>query len=186
MHPGNIPAEPDKPRQDPGETGKEISQNLCKIWSGRDPGASGIGPGPFRNTPERRKRKKTISGRKKIQRDGASGPFFGDFRVPAGRPKSTKNGSGHEKARPERAPEAIFVVFSRRRRPESLSAPIFARSDPRKSYYFLGGSAILTKWPFSKKRRKSSPRGPVWAPKTAKNRRRGEPKSQKSAKKVVF
>ena len=52
--PGNIPAEPDRPRQDPGETGKKASQNLCKIWSGRVPGASGIGPGAFRNAPKRR------------------------------------------------------------------------------------------------------------------------------------
>ena len=56
--PGNIPAEPDKPRQDPGGTSKKVSQNPIEIWSGRVPGASGIGPGPFRNTPERRKRKK--------------------------------------------------------------------------------------------------------------------------------
>ena len=115
-----------------------------------------------------------------------SGPVLARFRVPAGNPKSTKSAPGGEKVRPETAPEAIFVVFSRRRRPESLSAPIFARSDPRKSYYFLGGSAILTKWPFSKKRRKSSLREPVLGPKTAKNRRRGEPKSQKSAKKNSF
>ena len=55
VHPGNIPAEPDKPRQDPGETGKKVSQNLCKIWSGRVPGASGSGPGTL---PERASAKK--------------------------------------------------------------------------------------------------------------------------------
>ena len=44
----------------------------------------------------------------------------------------------------------------------------------------------MTKSPFSKKRRKSIPRGPVLGPKTAENRRRGEPKSQKSAKKSIF
>ena len=158
-----------------------------KIWSGRAPGASGIGPGPFRNAPERRKRKKIQNMTSRIRMILASGPVFGDFRVQAGSPKSTKNAPGGEKVRPERAPEAIFVVFSRGRRSESLSGPIFGGSDPRKSYYFLGGSAILTKSPFSKKKhRKSNLRRPVLGPKTAKNRRRGEPKSQKSAKKVVF
>ena len=163
-----------------------MSENPSGIVLWRVPGASGIGPGPFRNAPERRKRKKSISGRKKIKITKPSGPVFGDFRVPAGSPKSTKNAPGGEKARPETAPEAVFVVFSRRRRSESLSGPIFGRSDPRKSYYFLGGSAILKKSPFSKKRRKSSLRGSVSEPKTTKNRRRGEPKSQKSEKKVVF
>ena len=166
-----------------------LSKKTTKIASGAVSGGIFPTPGPFfvdfglpagsQNCAKTRSRKKITGGK-------PSGPFFGDFRVPAGSPKSTKNAPGGEKARPERAPEAIFVVFSRRRRPESLSAPIFARSDPRKSYYFLGGSAILTKSPFSKKHRKSSPRGLVSAPKTAKNRRRGEPKSQKSAKKVVF
>ena len=56
-----------------------------------------------------------------------SGTVFGDFRVPAGSPKSTKNAPGGEKVRPETAPEAIFVVFSRRCRSESLSGPILAR-----------------------------------------------------------
>ena len=58
MYPGNIPAEPDKPRQDPDGTGRKTSQNRSKISSGRVRGASGIGPGRFRNTPERTKRPK--------------------------------------------------------------------------------------------------------------------------------
>ena len=79
MYPGNIPAEPDKPRQDPGETGKKISQNLCKIWSGRDPGASGIGPGPFRNTPERTKHKKIGKMLSKNRPRVAPERFFANF-----------------------------------------------------------------------------------------------------------
>ena len=63
--PGDTPAEPDKPRQDPASTSKKVSQNLIKIWSGRVPRGSRIGPGPSRKTPERRKCKKTISGRLK-------------------------------------------------------------------------------------------------------------------------
>ena len=183
--PGNIPAEPDKPRQDPGGTGEKVSQNPSKIWSGRVPGASGIGPGPFRNAPERRKRKKIEKMTSTIRFGKPSGPVLARFWVPAGNPKSSKNASGTEKSRPETPPEPTFVVFSRGRRSDSLSGPIFGWSDPRKSCYFLGGSAILTKSPFSKARRKGSLREPVLGPKTAKNRRRGEPKSQKSAKKVV-
>ena len=47
------------------------------------------------------------------------------FWDPAGTQKSTKNGPGAEEVRPETAPEAIFVDFSRRCRSESLSGPIF-------------------------------------------------------------
>ena len=61
---------------------------------------------------------------------GMKMPLFRDFRDPAGARKSTKNGPGTEKVRPETAPGAIFVVFSRRRRSESLSGPIFEESDP--------------------------------------------------------
>ena len=57
-------------------------------------------------------------------------PLLCDFRRPAGAQKSTKNEPGTEKVRPEAAPEAIFVDFSRRCRSESLSGPIFGRSDP--------------------------------------------------------
>ena len=86
--------------------------------------------------------------------------------------------------RPETAPETIFVGFSCRFRSESLSGPIFGGSDPAKSCYFLGGSTILTKSPFSKKHRKRNVRGPVLGPQMATNRRRGDPKSSKIAKKV--
>ena len=98
-------------------------------------------------------------------------------------PKSTKNGLEAEKVRPETAPEAIFVVFSCRCRSQSLSGPIFGRSDPPKLCSHHSGSTILTKSPFSKKHRKSSLRGPVLGAKTAKSRRRGDPKSRKSGKK---
>ena len=53
--------------------------------------------------------------------------IFHEFCLPAGTPKSTKIGSGTEKVRSETAPDAIFVVFSRRCRSESLSGPILAR-----------------------------------------------------------
>ena len=43
--PGDIPAEPEKTRQDPDGIGEKVPQNRSKIWSGRIPGASGIGPG---------------------------------------------------------------------------------------------------------------------------------------------
>ena len=46
-------------------------------------------------------------------------------------PKWTKNRPGAEKVRPEAAPEAIFSIFSRRCRSESLSEPIFEGSDPQ-------------------------------------------------------
>ena len=149
----------------------------------RDPGPGdfagplGSGPGPGRRAtspmPDAR-----------AARD--KGSTFGDFGGPAGSPKSTKNGSGTEKVRPETSPEAFFVGFSCRCRSESLSGAIFGGSDPSKSCYFLGGSTILTKSPFSKKHRKSSLRGPVLGPKMAKKRRRGHPKSPKMAKKVNF
>ena len=65
VYPGNIPAEPDKPRQDPDGTGKKTLQNRCKIWSGRVRGASRIDLGRFRKAPERRKHQKTIFGAQK-------------------------------------------------------------------------------------------------------------------------
>ena len=54
---------------------------------------------------------------------------FGDFWDLAGTQKSTKNQPGAEKVPPETAPEAIFCVFSRRCCSESVSGPIFGRSD---------------------------------------------------------
>ena len=45
---------------------------------------------------------------------------FGDFWDPAGTQKSTKNQPGAEKVPPETAPEAIFCVFSRHCRSESV------------------------------------------------------------------
>ena len=53
------------PRKDPDGTCKKVSQNRTEICSGRVPGASGSAPGPSWNTPERRKSKKLISGRRK-------------------------------------------------------------------------------------------------------------------------
>ena len=161
-------------------------KNLIKIWSGRVPGASRIAPGPFRNTPERRKCKKINFCPLQQTSHLLQGTVLGRFWDPAGTLKSTKNGPGSEKVRPETAPEAIFVDFSRRCRSESLSGSIFGGSDPSKLCSHHNGSTILTKSPFSKKHRKSSLRGPVLGPKMAKKRRRGHPKSPKMAKKVNF
>ena len=130
MHPGNIPAEPDKPRQDPGETGKKVSQNRSKIWSGRVPGASGIGPGPFRNAPERRKRKKTISGAKKSTPQFCRGRFFVIFEVRPGAQNRQKTG-----------PESKKCLRRRRRKrfsSFSLAGAVRSRSPDR----FLEGLTL--------------------------------------------
>ena len=111
---------------------------------------------------------------------------MGRFWDPAGSPKSTKNGPGSEKVRPETAPEAIFVVFSRRCRSEWLSGPIFGGSDPPKLCSHHSGSTILTKSPFSKKHRKSSLRGPVSEPEIAENRRRRPKNRQNWRKTSIF
>ena len=114
----------------------------------------------------------------------APGAVLAPFWGPAGSPKSTKNGPGDEKVRPEAPPEAIFSIFSRRCRPESLSEPIFGGSDPHSVHV-----ARATREPlfgFCQTYRKSSLRGPVLGPKMAKNQRRAEPKSEKKQKKVVF
>ena len=111
VYPGNIPAEPDKPRQDPGETGKKVSQNLCKIWSGRVPGASGIGPGPFRNAPERRKRKKTSSGAQKSSKHFSRERFFVIFDVRPGAQNRQKTGPGPKKCVRKRRRKRFLSVF---------------------------------------------------------------------------
>ena len=105
---------------------------------------------------------------------------------PVGDNNLIETGPRAEKVRLEAAPEAIFFVLCRRRCSESLPEPNFGGSDPSKLYYFYSGSTILTKSPFSKKHRKSTLRGPVLGPKMAKNRRRGDPKPPKIAKKVYF
>ena len=85
---------PSETRQDPDATVQKVSQNptgiwfekslrfmknLIKIWSGRVPGASRIAPGPFRNTPERRKCKKSIFARSSRRPDFCRGRFWDDF-----------------------------------------------------------------------------------------------------------
>ena len=70
--PGNIPAEPEKTRQDPDGTGEKVSQNPSKIWSGRVPGASGIGPG---TRPSEEKAKKRFPAAKNPQDFFAAGGF---------------------------------------------------------------------------------------------------------------
>ena len=154
MHPGNIPAEPDKPRQDPGGTGKKYS----KIWSGRVRGASRIDPGRFRNTPERTKRPKIGKVSSKNKRRVAPEWFFANFGLRPGPQNRQKMSPGTKKCVRKRRRKR-FLSFFCRFRLESLSGPIFGGSDPRKSYYFLGGSAILTKSPFSKKTPKKQPPG---------------------------
>ena len=108
----------------------EFQENPSEILPGRVPGSLKSVPGPFRNTPEPRKRKKSIL-QPHIQTSTIlQRVVLASFWDPAGRQKSTKNGPGAEQVRPEMAPEAIFVVFSRRRRSESLSGPNFGGSDP--------------------------------------------------------
>ena len=126
-NPGSIPAEPDKPRQDPDGTRKQVLQNPLKIWSERVPGASRITPGAYRSASERQECKKTKNGGPKNRMPQASGPVLAPFWNPAGSPKLTKNRSGDEKVRPETAPEAVFVGFSCRCHLESLSGPILTR-----------------------------------------------------------
>ena len=130
MYPGNIPAEPDKPRQDPGETGKKISQNLCKIWSGRDPGASGIGPGPFRNAPERRKRKKTISGAKKSTEHFLRRRFLVIFELRPGGQNRQKTSPGPKKCVRRRRRKRFLSFF--------LAGAVRSRSPDR----FLEGPTL--------------------------------------------
>ena len=96
-------------------TSQKVSQNPIKIWSGRVPGASRIGPGPIRNTPERRKFKKAIFRAKKSTYHFLKGRFWVDFGSRPGAQNRPKTSPEAKKASLETAPEGIFVanaVFS--------------------------------------------------------------------------
>ena len=126
----------------------ENRKNLPGIRSERIPGASGYGSGPFRNLPERRQRKKSISGLQKEPGELTLGPVLGQFWDPAGTQESTKNVPGAEKVHPETAPEVMFCVFLCRCCSESVSGPIFGGSDTWKLCSHYSGSTILAKSPF--------------------------------------
>ena len=105
------------------------------------------------------------------------------FWDPAGRQKSTKNGPGAEQVRPEMAPEAIFVVFSRRRRSESLSGPNFGGSDPHSVWPGLHGSHFSV---FAKITEKVASGDQFWDQKWLKIDAGATQNRQKSRKKYIF
>ena len=98
--PGNIPAKPGKPRQEvqsprrSRRNHQQISAKSIKIWSGRVPGASRIGPGPFRNEPERRKCQKLIFGRKNASTCFCRGRFCHHFGIRPGPQNQQKTSPG--------------------------------------------------------------------------------------------
>ena len=110
VHLRNIPAEPDKPRQEPGGTSKKVSQNLPKIWSGRVPRARRIGPGPFWNTPERTKRQKIQNVWSKNTPGVSQGRFFGNFGARPGAQNQRKTSPGPKKC-VRRGRRKRFVPF---------------------------------------------------------------------------
>ena len=125
VYPGNIPAEPEKPRQDPGGTGKKILQNRSKIWSGRVRGASRIDPGRFRNTPERTKRKKIEKVRSKNRNHVAPERFFANFGSRPGAQNRQKTGTESKKClrrrRRKRFLSFFFAGAVRSRSPDRFS-----------------------------------------------------------------
>ena len=121
------------------------------MCSGRASGAFRTGSGPVRNAPERTKRTKIKELLSKSEFRVSLKRFLMLFWVAAGTPKSLKNGCGADKMHPKTALEAFCVDFSCRCRSESLSGPIFGRSDPRKLCSHHSGSTILTKSPCLKK-----------------------------------
>ena len=78
VYPGNILAEPDKPRQDPGGTHRKLSENPSEIRSGRLVGRPKSVPGPFRIAPEQRKCKTSISGLVNSATASAPAPAAGE------------------------------------------------------------------------------------------------------------
>ena len=162
MHPGNIPAEPDTPRQDPGGTGQKILQNRSKIWSGRVRGASRIDPGRFRNTPERTKRKKIEKVRSKNRNHVAPERFFANFGVRPGPQNRQKMSPGTKKCVRKRRRKrflSFFLALSVRSRfPDrflegpTLQNPIISAA----------GARFWQNHRLPKKHRKSSLQGPVF------------------------
>ena len=119
MYPGNIPAEPDKPRQDPDGTGQKTLQNRCKIWSGRVRGASRIGPGPSRKAPERRKHQKTVFGAQKSTKVFCRARFLVIFGVRPGaqnRPKTRPRPKKYVRRRRQKRFLSVFLAVAIRSR----------------------------------------------------------------------
>ena len=125
------PAEPNKPQQEPAWNQQEGIQKSYQNRVRDGPwclqNASGTHPEHTRATEMQKNGLRSQKGNLKF----FQGAVLGRFWDPAGTPKSTKNGPGAEKVRPEAAPKAIFSIFSRRCRSESLSEPIFEGSDPQ-------------------------------------------------------
>ena len=123
VYPGNIPAEPDKPRQDPGGTDQKTLQNRSKISSGRVRGASRIDPGRFRITPERTKRPQNRKVWSKNKRRVAPERFFANFGVRPGGQNHQKTSPGTKKGVRKRRRKRFLSVF--------LAVAIWSRSPDR-------------------------------------------------------
>ena len=126
QHPGGTRQTPTRSRQNLQKSVAKSSQNLVRESPQSLQNRSGTNP---ENTRAKKMQKNSLRSPKKSY-FFFQGAVLGRFWDPAGTLKSTKNGPGSEKVRPETAPEAIFVNFSRRCRSEWLSGPIFGRSDP--------------------------------------------------------
>ena len=162
------------------------SKILPKTILGHPPGHPKSIPGPFPSTLAQRKatcqptvaQKAAKVGRKSAQRR----PCWD----PSASRKCPKTSPGTKKC-VRRRRRRHFLSCSlagvvRTRSPDRfLTGPSLRNRIPTTS-----GSTILRKSPFSKKHRKSTLRGPVLGPKMAKNRRRGDPKSKKMQKKLIF
>ena len=98
-------------------------KNLIKIWSGRVPGASRIGPGPFRNTPERRKRKKIEKVCSQNRPETFLDRFFGHFGSRPGAQNRRKTRPGPKKCVRKRRRKRFLSVF--------LAVAIWSRSPDR-------------------------------------------------------
>ena len=112
---------------------KQFEQNPSQNRPGRPPGTPKIDP---RTLPEHPCAKKSHMSTNSGPKSRESRPKVGPKASILGAKCAltvTKNVPGDKKVRPETAPEAFFVVFSRRCRSDSLSGPILEGSNPTKS-----------------------------------------------------
>ena len=116
MYPGNTPVEPGNTRKIPSslrnvpENIGKILENLFEIVLRRAPGASRIGPGPFRNAPERRKFKKLKNVSYKLSRT-FDGTGFGAILGPGRDPKIDQKRSPGRKSASGECAGSDFVRF---------------------------------------------------------------------------
>ena len=105
-------------RQHPGGTrqtptrSRSFMKHLVKIWSGRVPGASRIGPGHSRNAPERRKCNKSICGRNKSTLAFFPGPFLRNFGTRPGAQNRPKTSPGTKKCVRRRRRKRFLSFFA--------------------------------------------------------------------------